>query len=90
MMQIYHFEQHTPPVLNENLLLAEMERRKLRWQTALIGLAAILMQAAVLMFGFSAMHISPALTLLCIVYAVASSTGAGVLTIVYTRKGGIP
>lgn len=89
MKQIYNFEQYTPPVLNENLLLAEKERRKLRWQTALIALAGILMQVAVLMFGFSVIHIYPALTLLSIVYAAVSSTGAGVLTVVYTRKGGV-
>ena len=43
MKQIYNFEQHKPPVLNENMLRAELERRRLRWQTALLALAGILL-----------------------------------------------
>ncbi len=89
MKQIYNFEQYTPPVLNENLLLAKKERRKLHCQTALIALAGILMQVAVLIFAFSVIRIYPVLTLLSIVYVAVSSIGAGVLTVVYTRKGGV-
>lgn len=90
MNQIYDFTQYTPPLLNERLLLAERERRKLRRQTALIALAGILMQLAVLLLGFSLIRVDPAFTWLSLGYAAVSSTGAGVLALVFTRKGGIP
>ena len=46
MNQIYNFEQHKPPVLNENMLRAELERRRLRWQTALVAVAGTLLLIA--------------------------------------------
>lgn len=52
MNQIYNFEQHKPPVLNENMLRAELERRRLRWQTALVAVAGTLLLIAAAMLGF--------------------------------------
>ena len=52
MKQIYNFEQHTPPVLNENMLRMEIERRKLHWQTALLFIAGLLLQIVVVLFGY--------------------------------------
>ena len=43
MRQIYNFESHEPPCLNERKLRTELERRRLNLQTALIALAAPLM-----------------------------------------------
>lgn len=88
MKQIYDFEQHTPPILNENILRAEMESRKLRRQTMLLAIAALLMQVAMLIFGASMLNLYPWLTALCIGYVVVSTMGAGVVAAVYTRKGG--
>ena len=88
MKQIYNFEQHTPPVLNENMLRAEVERRKVKAQTMMLAVAALLMQVAVLILSATVMKMYPWLTVLCLVYVVISTSGAGVVAAVYTKKGG--
>ncbi len=89
MKQIYNFERHNPPVLNENMICAEIERRKLHWQTALLVLAGILLQVVVALFGYSAMDWYPWISALCFGYIIVSTTGCGVIAVVYSRKGGI-
>ena len=89
MKQIYNFEQHKPPVLNENMLRAELERRKLRWQTALLALAGILLQVVVVLFGYSAIDWYPWISAICFGYVIISTTGCGVIAVTYSRKGGI-
>ena len=89
MKQIYDFEKHNPPVLNESLLRNKMEQRKLRLQTALIAFASMLVQAVLVMLGFFTFEEYPFLSAICIVYVILSTTGGGVLAIVYTRKGGL-
>lgn len=89
MKQIYNFEQHKPPVLNENMLRAELERRRLRWQTALIAVAGILIQVLLILVGFVTKNEYPIITVVCLIYVVISITGSSVLAIVYTRKGGL-
>ena len=87
--QIYNFEQYKPPVLNENMLRAELERRRLRWQTALIAVAGILIQVLLILVGFVTKNEYPIITVVCLIYVVISITGSSVLAIVYTRKGGL-
>lgn len=89
MKNIYDFEQHRPPALNENMLRAELEKRKLRWQTALLALAGLLFQVVVFLLGYSAIDWYPWLSALCYSYLVISTTGCGVITVSYYRKGGI-
>lgn len=89
MKQIYNFEQHTPPVLNENIIRSEIERRKLQWQTTLLVLAGILIQVVVALFGYSAVDWYPWISVFCFVYIVISTTGCGVVAVAYSRKGGI-
>ena len=89
MNQIYNFEQHKPPVLNENMLRAELERRRLRWQTALLALAGILLQVVVVLFGYSAIDWYPWISAICFGYVIISTTGCGVIAVTYSRKGGI-
>ena len=89
MKQIYNFEQHKPPVLNENMLHAELERRRLRWQTALIAVAGLLLLVAAAMLGFLVLEDYPWITALCLAYVLLSVTGGSVLTIVVTKKGGV-
>ena len=89
MNQIYNFEQHKPPVLNENMLRAELERRRLRWQTTLIAVAGILIQILLVLFGFVTKNEYPVITVACLIYVVFSVTGGSVLAIVCTRKGGL-
>ena len=89
MKQIYNFEQHKPPVLNENMLRAKVERRRLRWQTALIAVAGILMQVLLVALGIFVQYDYPIITVICFVYVVLSTTGGSVLAVVCTRKGGL-
>lgn len=89
MKQIYNFEQHKPPMVNENMLCAELERRRLRWQTALLALAGILLQIVVALFGYSAIDWYPWLSAVCFGYVIISTTGCGVIAVAYSRKGGI-
>ena len=89
MNQIYNFEQHKPPVLNENMLRAELERRRLRWQTALLALAGILLQVVIALFGYSAIDWYPWVSAICFGYVIISTTGCGVIAVTYSRKGGI-
>ena len=89
MNQIYNFEQHKPPVLNENMLRAELERRRLRWQTALLALAGILLQVVIALFGYSAIDWYPWVSAICFGYVIISTTGCGVIAVTYSHKGGI-
>ena len=89
MKQSYNFAQHKPPVLNENMLRAELELRRLRWQTALIAVAGILIQVLLILVGFVTKNEYPIITVVCLIYVVISITGSSVLAIVYTRKGGL-
>lgn len=89
MKQIYNFKQHNPPVLNENMLRSEMERRKLHWQTALLAVAGLLLQVVVALFGYSAVDWYPWISVVCFVYIIVSTTGCGVIAVAYSRKGGI-
>lgn len=89
MKQIYNFEQHKPPVLNENMLRVELERRRLRWQTALLALAGILLQVVIVLFGYSAIDWYPWISAICFGYVIISTTGCGVIAVAYSRKGGI-
>ena len=84
MNQIYNFEQHKPPVLNENMLRAELERRRLRWQTALVAVAGTLLLIAAAMLGFLVLEDYP-----CLAYVLFSATGGSVLAVVVTKKGGV-
>jgi len=86
--QIYNFEQHKPPVLNENMLRAELERRRLRWQTALVAVAGILLLIVTAMLGLLVIEDYPWITAICLAYVLLSATGGGVLAIVVTKKGG--
>ena len=89
MNQLYNFEQYKPPVLNENMLRAQLERRRLRWQTTLIAVAGIFIHILLILLGFITMNEYPIITVVCLIYVVISITGSSVLAIVYTRKGGL-
>lgn len=89
MNQIYNFEEHKPPALNENMLRTELERLRLRWQTALLALAGILLQAVFVLFGYSAIDWYPWVSVICFGYVIVSTTGCGIIAVTYSRKGDI-
>lgn len=88
MKQIYDFDRYNPPALNENMLRAEAERRKRHRQTALLAVAGLLLQAAVVLLGYSAIDWYPWLSAACFAHVIVSTTGCGVVAVVYSRKGG--
>lgn len=88
MKQIYNFEQVKPPVLNERIIHSEIKKRRLQLQTALLALSAILLLLTMIMLGLFAYETYPWIALFCFLYALVSATGGGVLTVIFTRKGG--
>lgn len=88
MKQIYNFEFQTPPVLNESMLRAELEKRKLRRQTALIAICGILSMFLLLVLALLLAEVEPVLSGICIAYVIVSLTGSAVLTILMHSKHG--
>jgi len=88
MDQIYDFEKHSPPILNENILRAKLEKQKVRRQTALVAVAGILMQIIMILFGLISFEVYPIVTLCCMGYVVLAVTGGSVVTLVFAKKGG--
>ena len=89
MKQIYNFEQTQPPVLNGSMIRLEIEKRRLRLQTALLALAAVMLLTAMTLLGFFAYGSYPLIALFCFAHTVISATGGGVLAVIFTRKGGL-
>ena len=71
------------------MLRAELERRRLRWQTALVAVAGILIQVLLVMCALAVRDEYPMVSMICLAYVVLSTTGGSVLAIVCTRKGGL-
>lgn len=88
MDQIYDFEQHSPPILNENILRAKLEKQKLRRQTALVAVAGILLQIVMLLFGLISFEVYPLIALVCMGYVVLAATGGSVVALVFVKQGG--
>lgn len=88
MKNIYDFERHAPPALTESMLKARIECRRLRMQTALIILAAVLMQLIIVLAALLTAKNAPVVSLFCGIYLVTSVIGGGTVGIVYHRNGG--
>lgn len=86
MKQIYRFDGETPPALRESILQKELERRRLRRQTALLALAGMLCLLCLFLTAGLLYPVYPALTLACAAYLSAAVTGACVLTVVFMQK----
>ena len=88
MKQTFDFERFAPPVLNENILRRELEKRAERRHTVLLVVAGALFEVVFILLGLLCWNTAPALTLIGIGLSVASMMGSGVIAIVYTQKGG--
>ena len=88
MKQTFDFEQFDPPILNENILRRELEKRAERRRTVLLAIAGALFEAVFILLGLLCWNTTPALTLAGIGLAIVSAVGSGVIAIVYTQKGG--
>lgn len=89
MKQTYDFERFTPPILNEQMLRRELQKRAERQRTILLAVAGMLLELLTVLFGLLCMETYPILTLGCVCFAVVSAVGSGVITIVFAQKGGI-
>ena len=85
MRQIYRFDGGEPPILRESALRAELERRKLRRQTALLALGGLLSLLSLLLAASLLYPVRPALSIACGAYLCAASAGAGVIAIVFAH-----
>ena len=88
MKQTFDFEQFDPPILNENILRRELEKRAERWRTILLTIAGALFQAVFVLLGLLCWSTAPALALACVGFAIVSVVGSGVITIIYAQRGG--
>ena len=89
MKQIYHFESKNPPVLNESMLRAELEKRKLKKHTTLIAICGILSLLLMLILALMLAEYELILSGLCIAYVIVSITGSVVLAILIHSKHGV-
>lgn len=83
MRQIYRFDGARPPMLRESDLRAELARRKLRRQTALLALGGLLSLLCLLLAAVLLYPAAPALSVACGAYLCAASAGTGVIAIVF-------
>ena len=88
MKQIYDFDRYPPPVLNENMLRGELEKRSKKRQTILLALSGVLLQIVALLLDVLTCDRYPIFSVCCLVYQLVSMTGGGVIAVVYAQKGG--
>lgn len=90
MKQTCDFERFDPPVLTEQMLRRELERRERRRQTVLLAAAGALLEALFVLLGLLCWDVAPILSVGCVCFAVVSAAGSGAIAIVFTQKGGAP
>lgn len=86
MTQIYRFDDIKPPAVSEETLRVEIERRKMKRQTALLALAGILAEVCLLITAFILQPINAVLSMILIAYVLVAMSGGGVIAIVFTHK----
>ena len=88
MKQIYDFDRYPPPVLNENMLRGELEKRSKKRQIILLAVGGVLLQIVALLLEVLTCDRYPIFSVCCLVYQLVSMTGGGVIAVVYAQKGG--
>ena len=86
MNPTFDFEAHRPPVLTERMLRAEADRRKLRRQTLILSLAALVTQVILVVLGIMLYQTQPVLSLLCLGYVCLSTAGGGLAALIYQKE----
>ena len=86
MNQIYDFEAVRPPFLTEEALRAEADRRKVRRQTLILTLAALVTQVRLVVLGLVLAPSQPLLALVCLGYVCLSVAGGGLAALVCTKE----
>ena len=88
MNQIYNFETKEPPVLNESMLRAELEKRQLRRQTTIAAIAGILIHIVLLLCAVLLAKDYFLLSIACVAYVILSATGGTVIAIIINSSVG--
>ena len=83
MKQIYNFELYSPPVLNENILNEKLKKTKLKYQTCIIAIAALLLQISIIMLGVLTIEIYPFFMIISMFYVLVSIIGGSVIAAIY-------
>lgn len=88
MNRIYDFESQEPPVLNESMLRAELNKRRLRRQTTMAAVSGILIQIIMLLCAVLLAKDYTILSILCVGYVIFSTTGGTVVAIIINSSTG--
>ena len=86
MKMIYRFDTVTPPPLTEADLQKELNRRKLAKQSALAALGGILLHILSFLLALGIYPLSPELSLIALIFCVASALGGGAVTIAFLKN----
>ena len=84
MNQIYYFDSHSPPVLNEAMLRRKLERRREQRAIAAVAVGGILTLFCLMALAFFLLPIAPRAAIALSVYLTLSVMGAGVVALVFT------
>ncbi len=86
MKQIYCFDGVQPPAICEKTLRAEIERRKMKRQTALLALGGMLAEVCLLITALLLQPVNAVLSMIFITYVCVAMSGGGVIAIVFIHK----
>lgn len=86
MKQIYRFDGIQPPAISEKTLRTEIERRKIKRQTALLVLAGMLTEICLLITALILQPVNAVLSTIFVAYVWVAMSGGGVIAIVFIHK----
>lgn len=87
MKQIYDFNQHEAPRLNETMLQEQLRLRELKKQTTLLRIAALLSCVCYAVFAFFIIRDSVAAAVASILMCTFTLIGTGIISVVFHRYG---
>lgn len=86
MKQIYNFERINPPALNENMLHAELEKRRLQKQITILIIGSVLMACCVLFLAQKVYCFLPAVSTICVLYVCVMTVGSILIVYVFSKR----
>lgn len=87
MKQIYDFDAHQPPRINEAMLQEQLRCRELQRQTLLLRIAALLSCVCYAVFAFFIIRDSVIVAVVSILMCTLTLIGSGVISVVFHRCG---
>lgn len=86
MSQIYRFDCVQPPVLSKKTLYAELERRKMQRQAAILAVAGILVYLCLIVTAIGLYHVNVYLSIICVCYIFIAMWGGVAIAVVFIKK----